>query len=207
MRYAHVSSRSFLPCRGIAYLLTSGASWPCNWIISMILLPGRTSSSVGFFPARRGSQAAGCSVGSGRHAHCWRVGTQGNAAGGTSPGTFAYGVTTAQARGDYYPERKSLDADKVPAPPPDYIAYPKAMKTLTDRLGATPEELAAWIFMGPDTGGIVAYWNANELNPPPRFYFDYFMARTICRHSWLAGSGRTTLTDLIRLTAISPVPR
>ncbi len=80
-----------------------------------------------------------------------------------------------QARGDYYPERKSLDADKVPAPPPDYIAYPKAMKTLTDRLGATPEELAAWIFMGPDTGGIVAYRNANELNPPPRFYFDYFM--------------------------------
>lgn len=80
-----------------------------------------------------------------------------------------------QARGDYYPERKSLDADKVSAPTTDYIAFPKAMKILADRLGATPEELAVWIFMGPDTGGIAAYRNANELNPPPRFYFDCFM--------------------------------
>ena len=80
-----------------------------------------------------------------------------------------------QARGDYYPERKSLDADKVSAPTTDYIAFPKAMKILADRLGATPEELAVWIFMGPDTGGIAAYRNANELNPPPRFYFDCIM--------------------------------
>lgn len=80
-----------------------------------------------------------------------------------------------QARGDYYPERKSLDADNVSAPTTDYIAFPKALKILADRLGATPEELAVWIFMGPDTGGIAAYRNANELNPPPRFYFDCFM--------------------------------
>jgi hypothetical protein len=80
-----------------------------------------------------------------------------------------------QARDEYSPGRQSLDADKGIAPNTDYIAFPKAMKILADRLRATPEELAAWIFMGPDTGGIVAYRNANELNPPPRFYFDCFM--------------------------------
>lgn len=80
-----------------------------------------------------------------------------------------------QARGDYYPERKSLDLDKLSAPTTGYIAFPKAMKILTDRLGVTPEELAVWIFMGPDTGGIAAYRNANELKPPPRFYFDCCM--------------------------------
>jgi hypothetical protein len=79
------------------------------------------------------------------------------------------------ARGDYYPERKSLDAGKEPAPKIDYIAFPKAMKILTDRLGATTEELAAWIFIGPDTGGIAAYRNANEQNPAPRFFFNYTM--------------------------------
>lgn len=79
-----------------------------------------------------------------------------------------------QARGDYYPERKSLDAGKVSAPATtDYIAYPKAMKLLREKWQATPEELAVWIFMGPDEGGITAYENANELNPPPRFIFSY----------------------------------
>lgn len=34
-----------------------------------------------------------------------------------------------------------------PAPAIRYVAYPKAMQQLTARLGATPEELAAWIFM------------------------------------------------------------
>lgn len=80
-----------------------------------------------------------------------------------------------QARGDYYPERKSLEADKESAHETDYIAFPKAMKILANRFRATPEELAVWIFMGPDTGGIAAYRNANELNPPPRFYFDCSM--------------------------------
>lgn len=56
---------------------------------------------------------------------------------------------------------------------PEYIAYPKAMKLLADRLEATPEELAAWLFFGPgsELGGIAAYLNANELDPPPRFYY------------------------------------
>jgi len=56
---------------------------------------------------------------------------------------------------------------------PEYIAYPKAMKLLTERLNATPEELAAWLFYGsvPEQGGLTAYLNANELDPPPRFYY------------------------------------
>jgi hypothetical protein len=41
-----------------------------------------------------------------------------------------------QARGDYYPERKSLDADKVSSQTiTDYIAYPKAMKILREMDG------------------------------------------------------------------------
>ncbi|MDP3333218.1 MAG: hypothetical protein Q8S55_14770 [Methylococcaceae bacterium] len=57
---------------------------------------------------------------------------------------------------------------------PKYIAYPKAMKLLTQRLDATPEELAAWLFFGPgpELGGLTAYLNANELNPPPKFYYN-----------------------------------
>lgn len=53
-----------------------------------------------------------------------------------------------------------------------YIAYPKAMKQLADRLDATPEELAAWVWMGPKRSGLAAYLNANELDPPPRFNYD-----------------------------------
>lgn len=80
------------------------------------------------------------------------------------------------ARGDYYPERKpSLAKDELslaePAPAARYVAYPKAMRQLAARLGATPEELAAWIWLGPKDGGIAAYMNANELDPPPRFFY------------------------------------
>lgn len=66
----------------------------------------------------------------------------------------------------------SLNSDK-----PDYIAYPRALKLLTDRINATPEEIAAWVWMGPgpDDGGLAAYLNAKELVPPPRFNFDYYM--------------------------------
>lgn len=55
------------------------------------------------------------------------------------------------------------------------IAYPKAMKLLADRLKATPEELATWVFFGPGPGlgGITAYLNANELDPPPKFLYGY----------------------------------
>lgn len=80
------------------------------------------------------------------------------------------------ARGDYYPERRpsqNKDGDTVaePAPATRYMAYPKAIRQLTARLGATPEELAAWIWLGPTDGGIAAYMNANELDSPPRFFY------------------------------------
>ncbi len=84
------------------------------------------------------------------------------------------------ARGDYVPERKpsrkkrgSLAAE--PAPSVRYIAYPKAMQQLAHRLGASPDELAAWIWTGPEDGGIAAYVNANELDSPPRFSYSYFV--------------------------------
>lgn len=79
-----------------------------------------------------------------------------------------------QARGDYYPERKCLDVDKGASATIDFIAYPKALKILREKWQATPEELAVWIFLGPDIGGIAAYRNANELNPPPRFFLAYY---------------------------------
>ena len=81
-----------------------------------------------------------------------------------------------QARGDYYPERKPLNGASETSPtsqggPVQYVAYPKAIAQLRKRIDATPEELAAWIWAGPKDGGIAAYVNANELDPPPRFHF------------------------------------
>lgn len=83
-----------------------------------------------------------------------------------------------QARGDNYPQQKRPDrhVDELsgsPKAPIQYIAYPKAMKLLSERLDATPEELAAWLFFGPKLGGLTAYLNANELNPPPKFNYGY----------------------------------
>ncbi|MDP1647851.1 MAG: hypothetical protein Q8M01_06590 [Rubrivivax sp.] len=72
------------------------------------------------------------------------------------------------AKDNYYPQRR------VPVPelaPGKYMAYPKALHHLRERLGSTPEELAAWVWLGPDTGGLAAYLNVNELDPPPRFNF------------------------------------
>ena len=82
------------------------------------------------------------------------------------------------ARGDYFPERKlirakSESAATAPTQTVRYIPYPKAMDQLTARLGATPEELAAWAWVGPAEGGLAAYVNANELEPPPRFHFGF----------------------------------
>lgn len=84
------------------------------------------------------------------------------------------------ARGDHIPERKASSNKQggphAETPPPvRYIAYPKAMQKLAQRLGASPEELAAWIWTGPEDGGIAAYVNANELDPPPRFSYSYFV--------------------------------
>ena len=53
-----------------------------------------------------------------------------------------------------------------------YIAYPKAMTQLAGRLEASPEELAAWLFVGPELGGLAAKFNANELDASEEFHFD-----------------------------------
>lgn len=78
-------------------------------------------------------------------------------------------------RGDYLdPRSKRLDTSPASGKA-DYIPYPKALKLLSERLNATPEEIAAWVWMGPNDGGLAGYLNANELQPPPRFFFDYSM--------------------------------
>lgn len=81
-----------------------------------------------------------------------------------------------QTGSDYYPARQRLNnADGAFAATPDspvhFIAYPKALKLLADRLDATPEELAGWVWMEAKSGGLDAYLNANELDPPPKFYY------------------------------------
>lgn len=79
------------------------------------------------------------------------------------------------ARGDYLDPRSKRPDTSPASGKADYIPYPKALKLLFDRLNATPEEIAAWVWMGPNDGGLAAYLNANELEPTPRFYFDYYM--------------------------------
>lgn len=54
-----------------------------------------------------------------------------------------------------------------------FIAYPLAMKRLAARWAATPEELAAWVWVGPKDSGLAAYRNANEIDPPSRFYYEF----------------------------------
>lgn len=77
-----------------------------------------------------------------------------------------------QTSGSYSPARTpSATTNVAPAVGTDYIAYPKSMALLAKRLDATPEELAAWVWMGPENSGIAAYLNANELDPPPRFHY------------------------------------
>jgi len=56
--------------------------------------------------------------------------------------------------------------------PRRFVPYPVAMRRLKERLDATPDELAMWVFYGAgERGGINAYVNANELNPPDGFAF------------------------------------
>ena len=94
------------------------------------------------------------------------------------------GQLAKKEQGDYYPAKPMIEGTaKLEV---RYIAYPKAICRLIDRLGATPEEFAVWVWLGPDTGGLTAYVNANELDPPPRFHFatggdpDYVAALMPC---------------------------
>lgn len=50
-----------------------------------------------------------------------------------------------------------------------------ALRDLGRRFGATAHEIAAWVFHGPSLGGLAAFVNANELDPPPRFSYAALM--------------------------------
>lgn len=75
--------------------------------------------------------------------------------------------------------------------PARYVAWPLALARLQQRLGATPHEVAAWVFVGlpvqtgagrprgealvqPGAGELRAYLQAREITPPPRFQFPAF---------------------------------
>lgn len=59
-----------------------------------------------------------------------------------------------------------------------YVAYPRAMQQLMGRLNSTPEELAAWVWLGPRQGGLTAYLHIKDINPPTRFsYGDFFESK------------------------------
>ena len=69
-----------------------------------------------------------------------------------------------------------------------FIPFPKALSLLVDRLNATSHEVAAWVWSGPEDGGLAAYTNANELGSSRRFWygeinegdFDYLSPLNAC---------------------------
>jgi hypothetical protein len=82
---------------------------------------------------------------------------------------------------------------------PAYLPFPLALERLRKRLGASPHEVAAWLFLsgrarsrpegmpaqsesaltpGPERGDLRAYLHANELEEPPRFSFDALLPDT-----------------------------
>jgi len=69
----------------------------------------------------------------------------------------------------------------------EYFEYSVIRDWLREKLNASPEEIAAWVFIGPDQGGLAAYTNVNELTDPPRFYFsqgDGFDYLSPLQHCW-----------------------
>jgi hypothetical protein len=90
------------------------------------------------------------------------------------------------ARGDYFPQRNLIEAkDEAPVPEPTqavrYIAYPKAMHRLAARLGATPEEVAAWVFWGPGKVALRPMSMPTNLIRPRGFTSALAETMTTCR--------------------------
>ena len=54
-----------------------------------------------------------------------------------------------------------------------FIPYPQAFKLLEKRLSASPEEIAAWVYLGQNEGGLAAYIDINNSSGPSRFHFKY----------------------------------
>lgn len=65
-------------------------------------------------------------------------------------------------------EGESTDDDGIES----YLALPKALSQLQQRLESSVEEIAAWVFIGPDDGGIRAYTKVNNLQSLSRFWFE-----------------------------------
>lgn len=63
-------------------------------------------------------------------------------------------------------------AHTLPALGKTYMSYLNAFNFLSKKMNATPAEIAAWVLAGPNDGGLAAYLNANELEIPPRFFFN-----------------------------------
>ncbi|MBV1930488.1 MAG: hypothetical protein KUG71_02125 [Porticoccaceae bacterium] len=95
------------------------------------------------------------------------------------------------------------ESRKTTVDTPQFIAYPRAFSLLENRLNATSGEIAMWVFMGAEDGGLNAYTNANELNPPPEFYFqenlggdhDFLPLLMAC---WFAEEGIVNFQPLYR---------
>ena len=81
---------------------------------------------------------------------------------------FRAAEANAERERQFAQKTRAVDAET----PDDLIPYPKALDFLVRRHGATPDELAAWVFMGPELGGLFAYLNGNERGAAKRFYYD-----------------------------------
>lgn len=68
--------------------------------------------------------------------------------------------------------RIPVDHEPTPTGTNEYLAYPAAFKLLAETLQATSGEVAAWIFMGPDEGGIRAFYKSRRQEGVARFWFE-----------------------------------
>ena len=59
--------------------------------------------------------------------------------------------------------------------PSTHITYPAAAQRLTERLQAQPSEIAAWVLLGPNAGGLSAFLASSESQTLRRFHFTYEM--------------------------------
>lgn len=56
----------------------------------------------------------------------------------------------------------------------DYWSFMKAKQLLAAKFdGTSDEEIAAWVFYGPELGGLAAYSDVHELDDPPRFRYSF----------------------------------
>lgn len=68
--------------------------------------------------------------------------------------------------------------------PEKLIPFKKAMSILKSRLGASAEELAAWVFLSPKNGGVSAYYSAERVY---RFHFETEMDTDYVVHLFNCG--------------------